>query len=128
VAKQPSKLACCLGVTTAIGLLLCCGGAAYFAVYPLNGIRVDRLEADLNKSLPDGSTWEQADAWFTSHGFRAKRIARKGGEEDGRIVGLGAAVPNDTLLDSATIYIQVYFDTEGRLEKRVIKRVVHPFL
>ena len=100
--------------------MLCCGGVTYFAVYPLNGIHVARLEADLNQSLPDGSTWEQAEAWFTSHGFRANRIAKKGGEKDGQLVGLGAAVPNDTLVDSATIYITVYFDTEGRLEKRVI--------
>jgi hypothetical protein len=80
------------------------------------------LEADLNQSLPDGSTWEEAEAWFASHGFRAKRIQDA---KDGRIIGLGAAVPNDDLLDSATIYIEVYFNSEGQLEKRVIHRFIH---
>jgi hypothetical protein len=124
MAKPPSKLVYCLGVMAVIGLLLCCCGVAYFAIYPLNGIRVDRLEADLNQSLPDGSTWEQAEAWFASHGFRPLKIAEKGGQ----MVGLGAEVPNDDLIESATIYIYVYFDTEGRLEKRVIYREIKPFL
>jgi hypothetical protein len=108
-----------------IGLLLCCCGVAYFANYPLNGIRVDRLEADLNQSLPDGSTWEEAEAWFAAHGFKTKTIAEANG---GRTVGLGAQIPNDDLIESATIYIYVYFDTEGRLEKRVIYREIKPFL
>jgi hypothetical protein len=124
VAKLPPKLVSYLGVTAAIGMLVCCSGITYYAFHPLNGIRVDRLEADLNQSLPDGSSWEQAEAWFASHGFRPLKIAEKGG----RIIGLGAQVPNDDLIESATIYIYVYFDTEGRLEKRVIYREIKPFL
>jgi hypothetical protein len=124
VAKLPPKLVSYFGVTAAIGTLVCCGGITYYAFHPLNGIRVDRLKADLNQSLPDGSSWEQAEAWFGSHGFRPLKIAEKGG----RIVGLGAQVPNDDLIESATIYIYLYFDTEGHLEKRTIYREIKPFL
>ncbi len=107
-------------VSAAVGLLACCGGVALFGDRPLNGIRVDRLEADLNESLPDGSTWEQAEAWFASHDLRTETIAEKGG----RITGLSAKVPNDSLLDSAEINIQLYFSPEGQLQKRVIYRFI----
>jgi hypothetical protein len=103
-----------------LALLVCCSGLVYFGPQPLNGIRVDRLEADLNEHLPDGSTWEQAEAWFASHGFKTGTI----GEMGGRIVGLGAIVPNDDILDSASIYITLHFDAERRLNKREIYRFI----
>jgi hypothetical protein len=120
VDKRPIKRTTWLFVTMVIALFMCCGGVAFFWQRPLNGIRVDQLEADLNQSLPDGSTWEQAEAWFASHGFKTKTI----GEKDGPITGLGASIPNDDLLDSATIHIQLHFNAEKRLEKRVIYRFI----
>jgi hypothetical protein len=104
-----------------VGLFSCCGGFACFADRPLNGIRVERLETNLNAKLPDGSTWEQAEAWFASHGLQPKGIS----EKDGPKIGLSATIPNDSLLDSAEIFIALYFSPEGRLEKRIIYRFIY---
>jgi hypothetical protein len=89
---------------------------------PENGIVVDRLEADLHTRLPDGSSWEQAEAWFASHGIEPRPVY--GGTED-RAVGLRAAVPNDTLFEAAEIRITLYFSPNGRLIRRDIYRFVH---
>ena len=112
----------CLVVTVpvVVGLFACCGGVAFYGDRPKNGIRVERLEADLEERLPDGSTWDQAEAWFASHGFQPGTI----GESGGRKTGLGATVPNDSLLESAEIRIELHFSPEGRLQKRVIYRFV----
>jgi hypothetical protein len=108
-------------IVAVVGLFACCGGLALFGDCPKNGVRVERLEADLNERLPDGSTWEQAEAWFASHGLRPGVISEMGG----RKVGLAATIPNDSLLESAEIRIELYFSREGRLEKRVIYRFVY---
>jgi hypothetical protein len=108
-------------VAAVVSLFASCGGLVIFGDYPKNGIRVERLEADLNEQLPDGSSWEQAEAWFASHDFQPHLIA----EKDGPIVGLGATVPNDSLLESAEIRIEVYFSPDGRLKERVIYRFVY---
>jgi hypothetical protein len=111
------------GIVTAaiLGLLACGGGLALFGHIPKNGIRVERLEADLNERLPDGSTWEQAEAWFASHGLQPSDLY----DMDGRKDGLAVTIPNDSLLDSAEICIELYFSPEGRLNKRVIYRFVY---
>lgn len=103
------------------GLFACCGGLAVFAERPKNGVRVGPLEADLNERLPDGSTWEQAEAWFASHELHPGGIYEPGG----RKTGLMATIPNDRLLESAEIRIALMFSPEGRLEKRVITRFVY---
>jgi hypothetical protein len=81
---------------------------------------VERLEADLKERLPDGSTWEQAEAWFASHGIQQEDIV----EMSGRRIGLGARIPNDSLLESAEIRIELYFSPDGRLQERSIYRFV----
>lgn len=103
------------------GVIACCGGLFWLRDRPTNGVYVDRLEADLNERLPDGSSREQAEAWFASHGIKPWGIV----ELDGREVGLSTKIPNDTLLESAVIWIELYFSPEGRLEKRVIYRFVY---
>lgn len=98
------------------------GGLALFGDRPKSGIRVERLEADLNERLPDGSSWEQAEAWFASHGIQPHGIITS---SDNQKVGLGAIVPNDSFLQSAEIRIYVYFGPAGRLTKRSIYRFVY---
>lgn len=92
-----------------------------FVNYPLNGIRVERLEADLNDRLPDGSAREQAEAWFASHGIQCWQVV----DDGGRPVVLGATIPNDGLLESAEIRIQVSFGPDGRVCERLIDRFVY---
>jgi hypothetical protein len=121
--EPPSRPGKRIGLLMAAsGLFSCCGGIARFGDRPKNGIRVGHSEADLNEHLPDGSTWEQAEAWFASHGIEPGGIYTLG---DNRKVGLHAIVPNDGLLDSAEIRIEVHFSPEGRLTKRSIYRFVY---
>lgn len=115
------RLCSFLIASVTVGLFSCCGGLALFGDRPKNGIRVERLEADLNERLPDGSSWGQAAAWFASYGFQADLIT----DEAGRKIGLCDIIPNDSLLQTADIRIEVYFSPEGRLRRRVIYRFVY---
>lgn len=111
-----------LSIAAVIGLFSCCCGLALFGDRPKNGMRVEQLETDLNEQLPDGSTWHQAETWFASHNTQPSVIINSA---DKRKVGLGAIIPNDSLLESAEIRIQVYFSPEGRLIKRSIYRFIY---
>lgn len=105
------------------GLFSCCGGLTLFGDYPTNGIHVDELETDLNARLPIDSTWEQAEEWFASHGFQTYGI----GNTDNPRVGLGATVPNNSLLETAEIHIDLFFSPEGLLTERSIYRFIYSF-
>ena len=102
------------------GLLLC-GGLNVVLDWPKNGILVWRLEADLNEKLPEGSTWEQAEAWFASHSIQSVVFLERNTD---RKIGLGATIPNDSLFGGAEIRIRLDFNPEGRLEKKAIYRWV----
>jgi len=108
---------------TIVFVLACCGGLILFGDRPTNGIRVERLEADIRRSLPVGSTWQEASAWFVSHNIQA------GGAKD-VLTGLPAklllaTIPNDSLLESAEIRIAIYFDEDCQLTKIDIYRFVY---
>jgi hypothetical protein len=87
----------------------------------MNGVWVGQLEEDLNKRLPDGSTWEQAEAWFASHDLKPSGIYD---DNHNRKIGMWDCMPNDSFLSRAQIVIEVYFSPEGRLNKRLIRRRV----
>ena len=124
VPNKPVKRSRLFLVGTALlGILLSCGGLWFFADKPKNGIRVEQLEDDLRKRLPIGSTWKEAEGWFASHGIKPGAISELGG----RKIGLGSTIPNDSLLDSAEIRIELYFNEDGRLRERIIYRVVYSF-
>jgi hypothetical protein len=97
------------------------GGLLHVHDQPKNGIRVEKLEADLKGRLPLGSSWEEAEAWFTSHGIKPNVLMR--GHES-RVSELLATVPNDTFLESAQIIISLTFSPDGRLERCAVWRYV----
>lgn len=104
-----------------------CVGLAYLAVHPTNGIWVGQLEAELNRDLPDGSTEEEARAWFASKGFFISGIRLAPGVTENQsqfVGGVMALVPNNSLVERAEIRITVYFDRHGRVCKRDIYRFV----
>ena len=103
-------------VAAAVGVFALCG----FSIVPIEGGRVERWEADLNEQLPDGSSWEQAEAWFASHGIKPGYIA-----DSNRRIGLATKIPNSTLIENAHIRIELYFDDNNRLRERVIYRFVY---
>lgn len=105
-----------------VGLFGCCGGLLAFGDRPHNGIRVENLEKDLNERLPDGSTWDEAEAWFAAHGIKPHSISRV---SDGNKVGLGATVPNNSFVNSAEIRIALFFNAQSRLEKRIVYRFIY---
>jgi hypothetical protein len=108
-------------IAAVAGLFALCGGLAYVAVTPKNGIRVEQLEAELRERLPEGSSWQHAEEWFASHGIKPGYIL----DASGRSVGLTTTIPNNTLLESAEIQIFLYFDDRGRLRERVVRRLVY---
>jgi hypothetical protein len=103
-----------------VGVVACCGGLSYYSVVPQNGIRVERLKADLEEHLPEGSSREQARAWFASHGIEPFLIV----DNNRCQIGFIAKIPNNTLIEEARIVIELYFDDSGKLRKRIIQRVV----
>jgi hypothetical protein len=107
-----------LVATIIAGLLAVLVGLFFFLDRPLNGISVEVLEADLNKRLPDGSTCEQAEAWFASHGIRPLEIM----DENGRRCGLMTIIPNSSRIVQAEVRIFMYFNSDDRLRERIIYR------
>lgn len=104
-----------------VALFSCCGCLMFFffPFAPYEGPRsFETLKADFGESLPDGSTREQAEAWFASQGFEAKHIGS--GRES-----ICAFIPNSTLNESAEIRILVLFDDNGRVRKRECYRFVY---
>lgn len=97
-------------------------GVLRFGDRPLSGVRVERLEADLEARLPIGSTWGEAEDWFASHSIRPGHIAEL---KSGEVIGLMATVPNRGLFDSAVIVIEMHFDEKARLKEKSIRRFVH---
>jgi hypothetical protein len=120
--KKKSRNRWVLLTAAVIALFSCCGCPIYFSIVPWNGIRVERLKADLEERLPEGSTREQAEAWFRSNGLETQNLSDL---ETKRWVGLAATVPNDALFEHAEIVIELYFDDAGKLWKRVIYRFVY---
>jgi hypothetical protein len=98
---------------------VCSGWVIYYGFRPKNGIKVERLEAELKARLPLGSTREQAEAWFAAHGFQPDQL----GQND-QMTCLGARIANDSFFEDAVIGILLCFDAEGRLERRFIYRTV----
>jgi hypothetical protein len=98
----------------------CWGIAAYHTFVPWNGIEVEQVRANLDEDLPDGSSWEQAHEWFATHGIKPDYIV----ESDGRRIGLMKIIPNSSLLENAHICIELYFDDNGKLQKRMVRRHV----
>jgi hypothetical protein len=118
--KSKRHIRSVLITATVFVLFACCGGLFVFGNRPENGIHVAELEADLRRSLPEGSTWAQTEAWFLSHGIRTGEVS----ELNGRKVGLWARIPNHTWFESAEIRISVYFNESGGLQKIIIYRFV----
>ena len=119
---RKGRTALFLFTSAAITIIGCCGGLVAFWDWPSNGIRVEQLEAELNDQLPDGSTWEQAEAWFASRGIKTYEI---GEGAPWRASGFSATIPNGNLLISADIEIELYFTPDRRLRHRVIERTIY---
>jgi hypothetical protein len=88
---------------------------------PQNGVRVERLRAEIAEHLPAGSTRDQVEAWFASHGFETWDISTTVGRKG----GLGATIPNSSWWEDAEIEIEFYFDEAGRLARSFIDRFVY---
>ncbi|MGL6075245.1 MAG: hypothetical protein ACRC8S_13890 [Fimbriiglobus sp.] len=108
-------------VASISAMFSCCAGLAIFGFEPLNGIQIEQLQADLYEKLPEGSTSEQAQAWFASHNIRPWDTTSSFGYK----CGLGATIPNNSLLEFAEIHIEVSFGPDGRVYKRHISRFVY---
>lgn len=119
-----------LRAAVAVVFLLCCWCPTYYVfVAPWWGeVRAKRLQADLNDRLPDGSSREQAEAWFTSHGMREYGVdygdtvrPPKDGEP-GRWVrtGMWGRIPTSALITKAWISISVGFDDNGKVRGRKV--------
>src|SRR5205814_2494718 len=91
------------------------GGAAgglYWAGQPKNGIRVERLEAEVHEQLPPGSSREDVLAWFAAHEITQVEGLR---DMSGGNTGYKGSVPNDSWLDKGTIQIWCRLDGQGKL-------------
>jgi hypothetical protein len=102
-------------VSGILGVLAC------VATRPFNGISAEALRADLEKRLPEGSSWDEGLDWFASHGIRADAIV----DDEGRTIGLAAIIANDSLTEAAEIRIELYFSRDQQLRRRVVYRFVY---
>lgn len=105
-------------VVALAAVLLGAAGLGYAAYRPERGIWVDELKADAERSLPPGSSREQALEWFASHGISEVKEARD-------LVGTGyrATVPNSNWMESGEIIITSMFDRQDRLNRLTVIRM-----
>ncbi len=80
-------------------------------------IRFEHLKADLGAQLPEGSTWEDAEAWFASRGIDHWEPVDSNGH--GNKTSLCGRIWDGTFLGGVEIRIDLFF-TNGRLSKRYV--------
>jgi hypothetical protein len=82
----------------------------------------EELKADLEKHLRKGSTWEEAEAWFASHGIRCDPVYAPSFAKDSiEKRALKAAIPDDKPDDPGHIFIELYF-SDDKLWSWVVER------
>ena len=119
---KTSRISGCFFPLGLLALFGCCGGGIFgLDDRPFTESRIKNLEKDLEKSLPYGSTWEEARAWFVSRGMEPTEIFQIA---DNRKTGLQGKRPSGGLfnLAQAEIVVQVDFTPEGKLWKRRVYR------
>ncbi len=105
-----------------LAVLGCSACLIAFGDRPFNGVRVERLEADLNERLPNGSSRADAEAWFARHAVQPGDIFDATNNSK---IGLTGTVPNNSLISNAEIRIELYFSADGKLKDRVVYRHVY---
>jgi hypothetical protein len=105
--------------TTFVAFFSCCGAPLYsYLVLPQwNKIRAERLKTDLQEQLPDGSTREQAEAWFATRGLETSDLMNMA---DRRRCGLHATIIAGTSLYYQEIHVYVYLDDNGKVRAREV--------
>ena len=104
-----------------LGGFAICGGLGYREYRPV--WQFSHLKRVIETDLPPGTPRADAEQWFAARHIKTSAIAEK---ESGRVGGLGARIPSNTILENADIWIELYFDANDRLEKSVIDRCVVP--
>ncbi|VTR93260.1 unnamed protein product [Gemmata massiliana] len=105
-----------------LAVLGCSACLISFGDRPFNGVHLERLEADLNARLPNGSSQADAEAWFARHAVQPGEIFDASNNSK---IGLTGTVPNNSLVSNAEIRIELYFSADGKLKDRVIYRHVY---
>ena len=112
-------------------LFSCCGCPPYymFLVPWLDDIRVKRLKADLEERLPNGSTREQAEAWFAARGLTDRgvdygdmvRVPKDGEPRSGVWSGMWGTITLRTFPMREEIHIELHFDDNGKVRARSVR-------
>jgi hypothetical protein len=113
--------------TALVGVLLlgCCPTSYLLLDPPWKNRKVERLRADAEARVPVGSTRQQVEEWFASHGLRCGRVFKAG--EGERTVGYCAQVEDNAGLETANIWIQFNFDQHDRVASIFIQRIIVSF-
>src|SRR5262245_9149401 len=119
-AKRPQRRGLPTWVTLVVlaGVLLGAAGLVYLAYRPERGIWVNELKVDAERQLPMGSSREQAQQWFASHGITDVQEAR-----DLAGSGYKATIPNSSWVEGGEIIVTCMFDRENRLDRLTVVRM-----
>ena len=79
---------------------------------------MNELKADAERRLPLGSSREQAQQWFASHGITDVQEAR-----DLAGTGYKATIPNSSWMEGGEIIVTCMFDRENRLDRLTVVRM-----
>jgi hypothetical protein len=95
-------------------------GVWYFGTRPPNGTRLETVQADIDQSLPAGSTRDEVKAWLAARDFTNTSDLTDGG---GKVDGIQLPIPNDTWFDEANIVLHIRFDKEWKMRSVVASRL-----
>jgi hypothetical protein len=82
--------------------------------------KADHLRTDAHERIPVGSTRQQVEEWFQSHGISYAPVGKVGEAR----VGYFAQVPDHIGLDGASTLVNVTFDKQDRVSSITISRFV----
>ena len=103
----------------ALSVVGCCAFLWWCDGGPPDGFRVEQLEPDLQQRVPIGASRDDAEAWFASRGLSPSGIV----DDRGHDIGLESVVRFGGCGIPAEIQVFVYFDGDGRVKERFVRRV-----
>ena len=122
MTARTTRRARLLGTGVAVVGLLVCGAATLLANRCSRTHSANELRAELEQRLPEGSTFEEAEAWFASRGIRASTVYSPiKGTHYAEKRGLKGAVPDNRCGNPGYIHIELSF-VHGKLWDRVVER------
>jgi hypothetical protein len=121
-SRGPSRRRWLFFLVVASGIIGGCAGLYDYLSIPYSGVDFEKLEGDIRRELPPGTTRQVVLRWLKGRADDYYwSVSELSGTKDPIIM---VGIDHESFLEDAGIYIYFYFDANGRLERFTIDREV----